>query len=334
MGCLVLAASAGIASAQDQWPYAEWTAGGPNAGTADTPHRDYRTTTVKCAVCHAVHNAAWYTTDDGTPEGSMTSGVAVPGSPSELLLRTSVADACTYCHIETAIGSIVIYGGNKDLYLYDDKHGHQVEGGVSCVDCHAVHGAGTFQFDGGYSGFRIAKNLKVFKIRSDVASDFAGGDVQRLIEATATLTTPNGDEWQPGEYTVVAYCTQCHATWSMNSEDLHESTEGTATVFIKTHPLRTTLPVFEAQGASSEVTKVANGDTRDCLWWCHAQDPFVDKGPGVHLDDFPHYNSRTQRFVYADGYDVADASADGVCIQSGCHQWRDGETTRGVGIDY
>lgn len=336
----VAALSTGASAFAADYPYIDWDAGGPNYGTSDTPHRDYRTTTRKCGVCHAVHFAGWYQTDNGTPEGSMTTGVAVPGSPSELLLRGSVADSCTYCHIETAIGGIVLYGGDKDLYLNEDDHGHQAAGGATCTRCHAVHGSGVFQFGGGtfsYFGMRIEKNLRAFAIRSDVASDFAGGDVQRLIEATTTLSTPNGDQWEQGAYVAIAYCTQCHPMWAMNSEDAVTSVEGTTTTFLKTHPLRSTWSVggpipFSAQGASSEVTRVAGDDTRDCLWWCHAQDPFVDKGPGVHLDDFPHYNSRTEKFVYAGTYDVPDSSADGVCLQSGCHRWDGG--ARGVGIDY
>ncbi|MCX8006504.1 MAG: hypothetical protein N3B11_00070 [Coriobacteriia bacterium] len=326
--------------------YIEWTAQGANAGTADTPHLDYRTTTRKCAVCHAVHFAGWYQTDDGTPDGSMTTGVAVPGSPSELLLRGSVADSCTYCHIETAIGGIVLYGGDKDLYLNEDDHGHQAAGGATCTRCHAVHGSGVFKFAGGtfsYFGFRVEKSLKASAIRSDVASDFAGGDVQRLIEATATLTTPNGDRWEQGPYVVIAFCTQCHPMWAMNSEDTVVSVEGSTTTFLKTHPIRSrenevygSPPYpFSAQGASSGVTQVAGYEVGDCVWWCHTfNSSMADLGPGVHLDNFPHYNSRSKKFVYADTYDVPDPSVDGMCLQSGCHRWSDGSATRGVGIDF
>lgn len=338
---LALASASASAAAAADRPYIDWDPGGANYGTAGTPHRDYRTSTRKCAVCHAVHFAGWYQTDDGTPEGSMTTGVAVPGSPSELLLRGSVADSCTYCHIETAIGGIVLYGGDKDLYLNEDDHGHQAAGGATCTRCHAVHGSGVFQFGGGsfsYFGMSIEDNLKAFAIRSDVASDFAGGDARRLIEATApVLYTPNGDAWPNEQYVAVAFCTQCHPMWSMNSEDLVVSTEGTETTFLKTHPLRWGDPrPFSARGASPEVTRVAGSDTGDCLWWCHTSVFPYDVGPGVHQDSFPHYISRTKKFLYAYGYEVPDSSADGVCIQRGCHQWFnwETETTEGVGITY
>ncbi len=83
LAVVCVAGPAGTAYASTDSTYAAWTAGPPNDTSLGTPHSDFQLTTVKCAVCHAVHK--------GEPGG-------------QLLLRTTVADACTYCHSHTCTG--------------------------------------------------------------------------------------------------------------------------------------------------------------------------------------------------------------------------------------
>ena len=46
-----------VAMADTNSDYQTWNAGGANGTSLATPHKDYRLTTVKCSVCHAVHKA-------------------------------------------------------------------------------------------------------------------------------------------------------------------------------------------------------------------------------------------------------------------------------------
>lgn len=124
--------------------YVQWNAAGANAGTDGSPHSGYTVTTVKCAVCHAVHRAAvpGQAGMDAAWGGSATTPGTAAGSSTQLLLRSSVAEACNYCHISTAIGGVRIYNGNVSNVgnWVNSGYGH----GNGCTDCHAVHGANTF----------------------------------------------------------------------------------------------------------------------------------------------------------------------------------------------
>lgn len=121
---LAVAAPA-FASGWIDWSVASTMPG--NAG-ATSPHGGYTTATVKCKVCHAVHNAD------------------ILGS--ELLLPSDVAGACIYCHVGGGGGYTAVYGGVEANYRgtdYDNAHNSfdvaGVEQGVTCNRCHQVHAA-------------------------------------------------------------------------------------------------------------------------------------------------------------------------------------------------
>ncbi len=111
-------AMAGVAYAALGSTYATWSAGGPNAGSTASPHKDYRLTTVKCAVCHAVHAA---------------------NVNGQIMLNDTVANACVYCHIQTTVGGTQIYGGVPTEFTVDTANAHN----TACSSCHATHGVGT-----------------------------------------------------------------------------------------------------------------------------------------------------------------------------------------------
>ncbi|MDF1542325.1 MAG: hypothetical protein P1P71_04345 [Anaerosomatales bacterium] len=134
--------------------YSQWNpdAAG-NAATAGSPHAEYTTTTVKCNVCHAVHNAAvmgQYIQNQPGGDWILSSETA----PTEMLLRSSVADSCSYCHIDTSTGGVRLWNGNSDNWgritidgtryekAFDSGYGH---GHSGCSGCHAVHGAKAFK---------------------------------------------------------------------------------------------------------------------------------------------------------------------------------------------
>lgn len=109
--------------------------------TGTTPHGGYSSTSDNCKTCHAVHAA--------------TGG-------GEVLLRSTVANACNYCHITTSISTKHPYGNNAANYTNDYRWNHSSIGydGIenagakasfvneetsTCTNCHSVHGANAIQ---------------------------------------------------------------------------------------------------------------------------------------------------------------------------------------------
>lgn len=106
-------------------------------GFGTTPHSGYASTSTKCKVCHAAHDAA---------------------AGGQVLLSSTVANACNYCHITTATSSKHPYGDTEANYTSDTAWNHSGVGYASiantdakasfvnqetstCNDCHSVHGA-------------------------------------------------------------------------------------------------------------------------------------------------------------------------------------------------
>jgi len=116
--------------------YLDWDENlGTNAGD-NTPHGNYTTTTVKCAVCHAVHYAA----PGGAPVGS--------GQAADTLLRVKAADSCAFCHATAgvAVNGRPVYDGMDGALTASNTGGAFDTGhytGTNCDCCHAtVHGVG------------------------------------------------------------------------------------------------------------------------------------------------------------------------------------------------
>lgn len=292
--------------------YTDWTSGPPNDTSLPLPHKDFQLTTQKCAVCHAVHKA-----DAG----------------GQLLLRSSVQDACVYCHIETDIGVDRVYNGVTANYTTEDNRGHQSPA-VKCVDCHAVHGANTF------NGNKTAFILKVFDIQQTVIDELAAGDTSLVINATGDYTTvpeypPN---WEAPQIQDTAFCSQCHPYYTAASEttitdDVRASDGSTYSLSFKAHPIK--MPGgeggsllyegFVAEGSTIPTsTAVAVYSTRGCRWNCH-QYGWGETGPGVIRNSYPHYMVDTVRFLAAAPdadaalEPVQDSKDDGVCLH--CHVW-------------
>lgn len=172
-GVALAAAGAGSSGASD--PYA--------ANASGTPHMGYTTTTVKCAVCHAVHRAP---------------------AAGEVLLRGTVANACEYCHITNAVSSVHVYDNNTANYTVDLENNHYSGAGSRCVDCHTVHAAGAVSTTG--AGDIDTKILKAT----------IGGQSGTVIAANATYSFSTGTD-RAG--VVTAFCSQCHTYWSNEYDD-------------------------------------------------------------------------------------------------------------------
>ena len=112
-------------------------AGYSTTGFGTTPHSGYASTSNKCKVCHAVHDAA---------------------SGGQVLLRSTVANACNYCHVGGTISTKQPYGNSTTSYTNDYAWNHSsvgygsivntdakasfsAEESSTCTNCHSVHGA-------------------------------------------------------------------------------------------------------------------------------------------------------------------------------------------------
>jgi predicted CXXCH cytochrome family protein len=302
--------AASVAYASTESTYTAWTA----PVYTDTPHGGYTTSTTKCAVCHAVHKA---------PAGG------------ELLLRTTVAEACVYCHIIKDLGVIRIYDGDPDLYYGDNKKNHSRDGGAPCSGCHSVHGADV------YGGAISAKILKRLPIQPEFLAIFDHadtGDPNVLYEAVGDgdgkmwasrladwdpAAVGFEDWWEPSGVQQTAFCTGCHPYFTRASEDpittermIVDGVISTETRTFSSHPMRRQYggptdvngvgsDYFNFQAAGSTLpngVQVARMSTNGC-WRCHGENKDVNLGSGVHASSFPHYTETRERFLMS-----ADAS--------------------------
>jgi predicted CXXCH cytochrome family protein len=307
---------ASVACASTESTYAAWTA----PVYTDTPHGGYTTSTTKCAVCHAVHKA---------PAGG------------ELLLRTTVAEACVYCHITKDLGVIRIYDGDPDLYYGDNKKNHSRDGGAPCSGCHSVHGADV------YGGAISAKILKRLPIQPELLAIFDPADTHDpnlLYEAegdalSGEMTASPPADWGPTaigfedwEYASgvqqTAFCTGCHPYYTQASENpittsnmIVEGVISTETRTFASHPMRRQYGGppdidgndyfnFQAKGSTlPDGMRVARMSTNGC-YRCHGENEDVNLGVGVHASSFPHYTEIRERFLMSADVDGNSRTLD------------------------
>lgn len=101
------------------WNQVKSLGANPSNPNSTSPHGGYSSTSVKCGVCHAVHNARL---------------------GGQALLHDTIANACSYCHISGGTaGKTVVYGGSSANYLLDTPYNHSAEHGAPCGNCHQVH---------------------------------------------------------------------------------------------------------------------------------------------------------------------------------------------------
>ncbi len=331
LASLMVLAFAGTAMAKVTNGYVAWDPAEQPSGYDQTPHQGYAEGTDKCAVCHAVHNApvtgSAYTT--GTVQWGPTT------DDTEMLLRSSVANACVYCHISTAIGGKQLYNGDATLWTnptsvsaYAENVAHN-RNSANCVNCHSVHGASTF---GGAVASKILKYPDTTKFQDE---DFGANGL--FADAAAAKTDSNRDAQ------VSVFCTQCHQNYSPSSETTLNADGDVVTkdaaytgptgtgggIMYKSHPMKSAETTFSAKGATS--TKTAAFAGSNYCRSCHDAGG-VDSPAGVIDNSFPHYTAGAYNFMKA-GANAAgaeglhDKAVDGHCLK--CHVSADG--TQGVG---
>lgn len=354
LATVLVFAFSGIAMAKITNGYVDWSDASAHLdGTDATPHIGYTVNTEKCLVCHAVHNAAvggtaWTGDNPWTAEDEET----------EMLLRSSVANACTYCHITTNIGGTQLYNGDATLWgprssltSFTENVGHQYPS-AQCVNCHAVHGANTYA---GAAGSKILKfdaaavQDEIIGTVDDGTTAYVGDDgvTAGLYASAADAQADTGTLGK--DYQVSVFCTQCHENYSYASEDVINSdgdyVYGDATYVdgdptpnkqYKTHPMKSADAVFSALGATfdGQAAFVASTTCRSC----HDAGN-TDEGTVVTASNFPHYTAGAYAFVnVAASYeDYASATAagvdhgtDGMCLK--CHASTNGVSGVGTGF--
>lgn len=294
--------------------YITWEAASAANNGTNGPHQNYQLTTEKCAVCHAVHAAA----AAPAAAGVFGANAVTADTDTQMLLRSSVANACTYCHIDTNVAGLQIYNGVATNYTTDDQYGHNGSDHAECADCHAVHGADTFK---GYIGGKILKaNGNQVGNVSDRVQTEAATDLNTRVTAGGTVfaatAVSSGDV---GDVQVTAFCTRCHKTYSTASETTitasgyFEAYNGVVTYGAKSyknHPVKNFEASFVAAGDNFDGQAAwSNSDTCRA---CHAAgDTRVSTSyggtGGVVAWSFPHHTPGNAEFLPA-GTSAADAN--------------------------
>ncbi len=313
--CLLLVIAGGAHASTDS-TYATWAATGANAAVP-TPHSGYSTATNKCAVCHAVHKAE--------PSG-------------ELLLSSSVAEACTYCHITTGAGNIQIYDEDVTNYSTNSNYAHNGTGYSNCTDCHSVHGADTI------AGANETKILKDWLQDGSVYS----------YSTYALAKWPDPASVSADDAQITAWCTGCHKYFIQSYDQ--SSTSIAYIEFVDPFTgydwasTRAGSHVMTAPGGASGAysNPAASSDVTDNVAWgtsqycrsCHDAG-ITDTAGGVVTTSFPHFTPSYYRFMKVAeslaASSTQDASSsqnttgtvDGLCLK--CHK---ADSATGVGYDY
>ena len=315
--------------------YIKWSAAAPN-NVVPTPHAGYTTATEKCNVCHSVHYAATSGFTWPDTAGAGANAWTADTAETQMLLRSSVANACNYCHITTAVGGVQLYGGVVSNYTVGSTFAHNGPS-AACSGCHAVHGAGTFQ------GANLSKILRVRSdrpIQPEVIGAAGGNAAIAPLFASQAVAVASGDKYVQQ----VAFCTQCHAEYTDASESTITGGPGfynngayIAGSEYKGHPLKTADAAdFVAAGDNISGMPAAFAGSTTCRS-CHDAGN-VDEA-GVTFNSFPHYTAGYFVFSTTSARTGAAADAannaknyatDGNCLK--CHVNNAG--TAGVGVTY
>lgn len=267
--------------------YATWGdstyASSPATGNApdSNPHKNYGTTSVKCAVCHSVHGA-W--------------------SGGQKLLKDTTGNACNYCHVSTTSGYVYVYNGVASNYTTISEKAHNYVStndtwfaSVECKDCHTVHGSGTVTISG------TGRNLKQLNPAATVAQyrkDNVGTTYNSLGYGYDSVATPNltdMSQWCAGchPYRATAVNGRTHAM----TTNLTQTVDGVATKVAWAD---------SSQCANCHDSNTFTGGTGTTVWF-------------PHITDGARFLNYSTNFGAADvAVPVGGGKYDGVCLK--CHK--------------
>ena len=274
--------------------YTRWSdvSGLPGQGTS--PHGGYATSTVKCSVCHAVHAAS-----------STTSS----GVDPQMLLASSVADACNYCHVGGAGGYVMVYNGDPNNYsgadLPNAHNAYQVLGvqrGVTCSNCHQVHAADLAMTSNAYLTTKLLRGGKTFIAFPSPNYDWVAREPRSTDDSNTALT-----KW----------CGACHPASVAGGPYYADGYDQ------QSHIMTTATVTYSNPGASYS-GQVAFKNSTYCSS-CHSS--------GYTTPAWPHYTTGVRFLEAADGATATATGAvrssqDGVCLR--CHR----QGLSGTGLSY
>lgn len=281
--------------------YLVWT---QLVGQGPSPHVGYSASSTKCQVCHAVHYA---------------------NAAGELLLNSTVAQACSYCHLTSGSGYTQVYGSNQANYFGTDlpsAHNAGIVNGVQCTDCHQVHAAAA------------AMTANAALTQSMLKLPYLGN-------ADPVAGVPLS-----GESTYVAmskWCADCHYNRGVNG--MATSTPSGVSQYYnqayngRSHTM-TSADLVYGNAAASTTTQVAWAESKMCMNCHSAGTAGIVAGSlaksGTY--NFPHYTQNAAQFLEAaEASGVARTTAttgdaDGVCLS--CHRFKPAGATTGIGINF
>lgn len=266
--------------------YADWddiSALAGNLPVGSSPHGEYQTTSQKCKVCHAVHNAN-------------------PGG--QALLMSTMADSCSYCHVSAKVSNYVVYDGKTVNYSGTDfqnaHNSYSVSGeeqGVRCTDCHQVHAA--------YNKMTLNEYL-TDKILSGPAV-YNSGNYDPLAGAPQPLATDDA------ETAISKWCTRCHL------RDYNYYSDGEYFPGLATHVMKAPSSNYQSvQPESSIAAAVAYNGSENCSS-CHGSQRY----DGLHAWPHYTSGARfllvaASSAVASSGAAPGETRHDKVCLR--CHR--------------
>jgi hypothetical protein len=279
------------------YTYVDWsTALGTNS-LSNSPHGAFTTTTVKCAVCHAIHYAA--------PSGDVVGGA---NSAADTLLRTQAKNACGYCHAMsgTAVNGTPVYNGQGYPATSGGSTtvGHTT--GTNCSECHSsVHGSGADESVPavvGYllktSGFNLVVGTsnvsnQIQTIEADAGNaniKAAGGNVTGFPYDAVTgwlepaTSDSAGDLSAKREEAVGIFCAECHSGSYAQTLSGATASEGSNDSLFTGHRVMATATATwtgHSTGAYNGKGQIAWADAASCKSCHDSKDQFGNAA-------FPH----------------------------------------------
>ncbi len=254
--------------------------------TASSPHSGYSTGSRKCAVCHAVHEAE----------------VPTIQTNGELLLRSTVAGSCDFCHVGGPFVATQVYGSSAVWAAANANREHTIQygsvnttipnsgdlptsgtatltndyvitGGLKCTSCHTVHGANAVVFAGA---------LRTDILKANPWASTAATAGQYLGSSDASLSA--------------GFCADCHDNTPVQQKDWRGGPDRASHYM---GALTASNTAIAASGACRSCHVGANGGTGGAI---------------AAANNYPHYTTGRAFLMTAAS---ADSKIDGVCLA--CH---------------
>ncbi len=267
---------------------ADWAADDYPANAGSTsPHGGYTATTVKCAVCHAVHVAS--------PDG-------------DTLLKMEADQACISCHVAAQLGGTnMVYGGSAAIANSSGMDHHTTS--ANCSRCHAsVHGAGAITDVPSITSIILAEQYSNDQMNPRLVNSWitTGTAIEGLTQAQVDTLLNTSTAATTREVAIGLFCQGCHSGSYQNgvAGTLGNGNDGSAIGDRTGHRVGTSVVAnasydppyaynLAATSTASFTGQVAWSAATNCKS-CHDATQFADGSGGL---GFPHFTQGAARFL-------------------------------------